>query len=148
MLLAALRRLAALVVLGSAATAIVSLPVGLLLGASPERSLTIGFYLAGCFLMVIGFFAGNRGPARVKSEAPGPAVLPFTFSGRRLRWATQGEQHETINNSAIFVSLGLILVVDRALDRPESRAFLSAFLHLTSGHRGRQSYRGEHARTL
>ena len=53
---------------------------------------------------------GNRGPARIKSESPGAAVLPFTISGRRLRWATLGEQHETINNSAIFVTLGLIFV--------------------------------------
>jgi hypothetical protein len=122
-LLAALRRLAALIVLGSAATAVISLPVGLLLGSSPLRSMTVGFYLAGCFLMVIGFFAGNRGPARVKSEAPGPALLPFTFSGRRLRWATQGEQHETINNSAIFVALGLILVVIGLLIDPNHTLF-------------------------
>jgi hypothetical protein len=27
-----------------------------------------------------------------------------------LRWATLGEQNETINNSAVFISLGLILV--------------------------------------
>jgi len=123
MLLAALRRLAALVVLGTLATALLSLPVGLLFGASAERSLTIGFYLAGCFLMVVGFFAGNRGPARVKSEAAGPALLPFTFSGRRLRWATQGEQHETINNSAIFVTLGLILVVIGLLIDPNHTLF-------------------------
>jgi urea transporter len=123
MLLAALRRLAALVVLGSVVTAIVSLPLGLLFGASAERALTIGFYLTGCFLMVVGFFAGNRGPARVKSESPGRAVLPFTFSGRRLRWATQGEQHETINNSAIFVTLGLILVVIGLLIDPNHALF-------------------------
>jgi hypothetical protein len=123
MLLAALRRLAALVVLGSLATALLSLPVGLLFGASAERSLTIGFYLTGCFLMVVGFFAGNRGPARVKSETAGPALLPFTFSGRRLRWATQSEQHETINNSAIFVTLGLILVVIGLLLDPNHTLF-------------------------
>jgi len=122
-LLAALSRLAALIVLGSIATALLSLPVGLLLGSSPERSMTIGFYLTGCFLMVVGFFAGNRGPARVKSESPGRAVLPFTFSGRRLRWATQGEQNETINNSAIFVTLGLILVVFGLLIDPNNSLF-------------------------
>jgi urea transporter len=122
-LLAALGRLAALVVLGSVVTALLSLPVGFLLGASAERSLTIGFYLTGCFLMVVGFFAGNRGPARVKSESPGRAVLPFTFSGRRLRWATQGEQNETINNSAIFVTVGLILVVIGLLIDPNHALF-------------------------
>src|ERR1044072_9598246 len=123
MLLAALRRLAALVVLVSLATLLLSLPLGLLFGASAERSLTIVFFLVGCFLMVVGFFAGNRGPARVKSEAPGPALLPFTFSGRRLRWATQGEQHETINNSAVFVTLGLILVVIGLLIDPNHTLF-------------------------
>ena len=111
MVLAALRRLALLVVLGAAATAVVSLPIGLLLGASALRSLTLGYYLVGCFLMVVGFFAGNRGPARVRSESPGAAVFPFVISGRRLRWATAGEQNESINNSAIFVTLGLILVL-------------------------------------
>ena len=123
MLLAALSRLAALIVLGSVVTALLSVPIGFLLGASAERALTIGFYLTGCFLMVVGFFAGNRGPARVKSETAGPALLPFTFSGRRLRWATQGEQNETINNSAIFVTLGLILVVIGLLIDPNHTLF-------------------------
>jgi urea transporter len=121
--LAALGRLAVLVVLGSAVTALVSLPLGLLLGTSAERALTLGFYLSGCFLMVIGFFAGNRGPARVRSEGPGAAIFPFTISGRRLRWATSGEQNENINNSAVFVSLGLILVVIGLLIDPNHAVF-------------------------
>jgi hypothetical protein len=37
--------------------------------------------------------------------------LPLPGSGtRRIRWATLGEQNETINNSAIFIFLGLVLV--------------------------------------
>ena len=112
MLLTALRRLAFLVLLSAGLTAAVSLLVGALLGASLDRALALGLYLMGCFLMVAGFFVGNRGPARVKSESPGPAMLPFPmFGARRLRWATPGEQNETIVNSAIFISLGVILVV-------------------------------------
>ena len=90
-----------------------SLLVGFLLGASLERSLVLGFYLVGCFLMVAGFFAGNRGPTRVKSESPGATATPFgIFSGeRRIRWATLGEQEEAINNSAVFVGLGIVLVI-------------------------------------
>jgi len=72
----------------------------------------IGFYLVGCFLMVAGFFAGNRGPTRVKSESPAASAIPFGVSGgRRLRWATLGEQQEAINNSAVFVGLGIVLVL-------------------------------------
>lgn len=87
--------------------------IGVLIGGSLDRSLVLGFYLVGCFFMVAGFFVGNRGPARVKSEEPGASATPFgVFSGsRRLRWATLGEQEDTINSSAVFVTLGIILVV-------------------------------------
>ena len=35
-----------------------SVILGLLLGASLSRSIAIGFYLVGCFLLVVGFFVG------------------------------------------------------------------------------------------
>jgi urea transporter len=101
-------------------TAAVSLLIGAILGAHFERSLTLGFYLVGCFLILAGFFVGNRGPARLKgdSDAGGAAGGLFTFLGtRRVRWATLGEQNETINSSAVFVTLGFILIaVGFALD--------------------------------
>ena len=112
MLVAALRRLAFVLVLALGVTVVLSLLLGLLIGAGVNRSLTVGFYLGGSFLLIVGFFVGNRGPARVKGEDTiGPTMLPIPGAGsRRLRWATLGEQNETINNSALFISLGLILV--------------------------------------
>jgi hypothetical protein len=108
-----LGRLGVAVLLSVGLTAMGAALIGLLLGASIDRSLVLGFYLVGCFFMVAGFFVGNRGPARMKSEEPGAAATPFgVFSGsRRLRWATLGEQEETINTSAVFVTLGIILVI-------------------------------------
>lgn len=111
-MLAAIRRLVVLVVLCSALTLVVSVPLGLLADASLDRAVSLGFYGLGCFLMVSGFFVGNRGPARVKSETAGSTMLPIPgFSNRRVRWATLDEQNETINNSAVFIILGLILVL-------------------------------------
>lgn len=111
-MLAAIRRLVVLVVLCSALTLVVSVPLGLLADASLDRAVSLGFYGLGCFLMVSGFFVGNRGPARVKSETAGSTMLPIPgFGNRRLRWATLDEQNETINNSAVFIILGLILVL-------------------------------------
>ena len=111
-MLAAIRRLVVLVLLCSALTVIVSVALGLLAGASLDRAVSLGFYGLGCFLMVAGFFIGNRGPARVKSETAGSTMLPIPgFGNRKLRWATLDEQHETINNSAVFIVLGLILVL-------------------------------------
>src|SRR3954451_1322555 len=102
-MLAALRRLTLLVVGCSLGIAAISALFGTLIGASLDRAVALGFYGLGCFLMVSGFFVGNRGPARVKSEASGWTLLPLPGIGeRRLRWATLDEQNETINNSAIF----------------------------------------------
>jgi hypothetical protein len=123
MVVAAVRRLALLVVLGGAVIAVLSLLLGLMFGSSATRALTVGFYLSGCFLMVLGFFAGNRGPARVKSETAGPAVFPFALGQRKLRWATKSEQHENINHSAVFVSLGFILVLIGLFVDPQHSLF-------------------------
>ena len=111
-MLAALRRLALLIVGCCAVTVVGSALLGLLVGTSLDRSVSLGFYAVGCFLMVAGFFVGNRGPSRVKSEEGGGGAMPLPFmGGRRLRWATADEQSETINNSAVFIVLGLILVL-------------------------------------
>lgn len=112
MIVAGLRRLLLLILGAVALTAAGSVVVAELLGASVGRSLTVGFYLVGCFLMLGGFFVGNRGPARVKSESDTRAspLGMIVGGGRNLRWATLGEQNETINNSAVFIALGLVLV--------------------------------------
>ena len=110
MWLAALRRLAVLIVAACAVTAAVSVAVGAVLGARIERSLALGFYLIGCFLILAGFFVANKGPARVKGEGDGVGGLFMYFGSRRVRWATLSEQNETINSSAVFVTLGFVLV--------------------------------------
>jgi hypothetical protein len=111
-MLAAIRRLVILIVGCSIVVAGISALFGALIGASLDRAVALGFYGLGCFLMVSGFFVGNRGPARVKSETAGSSMLPLPGMGdRRLRWATLDEQNETINNSAIFIVLGLVLVL-------------------------------------
>jgi hypothetical protein len=98
-------------VLGAvAATAALSLLIGTILGARIERSLALGFYLMGCFLILAGFFLGNRGPARVKGDADAAGGLFAYFGTRRVRWASLSEQNETINSSAVFVTLGFILI--------------------------------------
>ena len=83
-----------------------SLVLGLLLGASLSRSIAIGFYLVGSFWLVSGFFVGNRGPVRLKSDIGAPL-----FGSRFVRWATPEEREETINMSAIYVVLGFVLIL-------------------------------------
>ena len=102
---AALRRFA--VILGATAgvTFLISVALGVALGATFSRAVSLGFYLVGSFLMVCGFFVGNRGPVRPKGT--GPAL----FGARFIRWATPLEREETLNESALYVVVGFLLIL-------------------------------------
>ncbi|HEX2495844.1 MAG TPA: hypothetical protein VHK46_03325 [Gaiellaceae bacterium] len=111
---AALRRLAGLFVLASALTVVGALLFGAATGADTLRALSLGFYLTGSFLLVAGFFVGNRGPVRLKGGKGGEGTEGggFLFFGSRFaRWASPAEREENINLSAIFVVLGFVLIL-------------------------------------
>jgi hypothetical protein len=106
MLRAAARRYFMLLAGIAAATTVVSLAIGAAVGASLNRSISLGFYVIGSFVLVGGFFIGNRGPARLEGEEHGGLLGP-----RRVRWATREERILTLNESAIFVSIGFLLLL-------------------------------------
>ena len=98
-----------LVVAVAGGTALVSLALGLLFGASVSRSVSLGLYGVGSVLLIMGFFVGNRGPARVKGEPEGGL---FGFArNRAVGWASGQEQTESINLSFVFVALGALLIL-------------------------------------
>jgi hypothetical protein len=107
---AALRRLTGLFVLASALTVVGALVFGVALGADAWRSLSLGFYLTGSFLLVAGFFVGNRGPVRLRGGDSERSAYMF-FGSRFVRWASPSEREENINLSAIFVVLGFLLIL-------------------------------------
>jgi hypothetical protein len=108
-LLAAGRRFVILLVVVAFGTAACALVIGSLLGSGVSRSVSVGFYIVGSGLLLMGFFVGNRGPVRVKGD-PGVGVLGV-FRNRRLRWATGDEQFESLSLSVVFVALGLVLIL-------------------------------------
>jgi hypothetical protein len=84
--------------------------IGMLLGTSVWRSVSVGFYLVGSFLLVAGFFMGNRGPTRLRGE-PGEEGVWGLGRKQGVRMATADERREAIANTAIFVTLGIALIV-------------------------------------
>jgi hypothetical protein len=104
---AALRRFAILTTVLVVATAVLSTIVGLLFGAGISRSVSLGWYIVGSILLILGFFVGNRGPARHRGEGP---MTPFSLN-RWVRWATPDEQRESLSLSAIFIILGFVIIV-------------------------------------
>ena len=111
LLLGALRRFAGLLLVLAAATVACSLAIGLLVGSSVSRSLSIGFYLIGSFLLVSGFFVGNRGPVRPKGDDVGVPFFGPLMRHRMLRWATPEEREESLSISVVFVALGVVLIL-------------------------------------
>jgi hypothetical protein len=109
LLRAAARRFGVLLVAVAGGTAVFSLLLGLALGASIARSISLGLFLVGSFLLIAGFFVVNRGPVRMKGD-PGVGVFGI-FQNRRLRWATGSEQFESLCLSVVFVALGLALII-------------------------------------
>jgi hypothetical protein len=87
-----------------------SVLVGVVLGTSVWRSVSVGFYLVGSFLLVAGFFMGNRGPTRLRGE-PGEEGVWGLGRKKGVRMATADERREALANTAIFVTLGVALIV-------------------------------------
>ena len=101
---AAIRRFGVLLAAVAGVTAALSV-LGGLLGGSVGRAVAVGFYLVGSFMLVAGFFIGNRGPVRPKGTGP------MFFGSRIMRWATPLEREESLNESALFVALGFVLIL-------------------------------------
>jgi membrane-bound ClpP family serine protease len=107
------------VLLGSIAGVclVVGLLGGLLFRAGVDRGVSVAFYCVGCFMLIAGFFIGNRGPARLKGEST------MLFGERFVRWASPREREETLNDSAIFVSIGFALILIGAAVDDRHRLF-------------------------
>ena len=123
----AARRFALLLAGVAVGTAAVSLVVGLIAGSTVQRSVSLGYYLVGSFLLVAGFFIGNRGRrgrrgATTRAER-WRACSACPSGGRRLRWATAEERDEAMANSAVFVVLGFVLILLGVLVDDRARLF-------------------------
>jgi hypothetical protein len=107
---AAARRFLLLLLGVAGCVAVVSLLLGLALDASLSRSLSLGFYAVGAFLLVAGFFMGNRGPARLRGQPGDEGVWGL---GRKsgVRLATPEESAEAVATTAVFLAVGVAMLV-------------------------------------
>ena len=103
MLAAAARRFLILLVGVVAASVAVALPLGALLGASAQRSISLGLYLVGSFLLIGGFLTGNQRPWR--------GVGGELLHGRtEIRRRTAEERQEALGLSATCIAIGLLVI--------------------------------------
>jgi hypothetical protein len=98
------RRFAILLGALSAGIVVITLPLGLAVGSTADRAISLGFYLVGAFLAFAGFFLGNRGPVRPVGEDRGWRV------GRGLRGASPEEHREALVTGGLMAVLGFVLL--------------------------------------
>ncbi|HET7170776.1 MAG TPA: hypothetical protein VFI18_03995 [Gaiellales bacterium] len=115
---AGLRRLLLLIAGLDALTAVVSLVLGLLLGAGIRRSLAMGFYLVGSLLLVVGVLYGIRPPVRTTGgQGSGGLLGSLAAGGGSARWASAEDLKDSLSSSALFITLGMAcLAVGVAVD--------------------------------
>ena len=106
MLLAAARRFLLLLLLVGGGSVLLGLAFGLLVGSSVNRSISLGLYVSGAFLLVGGFLLGTRGVMRRTGEGGSPMSY-----GRSLRRATPDEVRDSVNMTVLLIALGFLLLV-------------------------------------
>ncbi len=112
---AAARRI--VVLFGSAVVVIGLLSglIGLALGSSVWRSAATGLYVVGCFLVVLGVFAGVRGPLRPSgSDEEGDALgslLGVGIFSKGVRSATSDERADARATAWLFLAMGVTMIV-------------------------------------
>jgi len=118
---AAARRIVLLFGIATLAIAAVSALIGLALGSSAARSAATGLYLVGCFLIVLGVFAGVRGPLRPEGDPedaePLGGLLGMGIFAKGVRRATRDERDDARATAWLFLAMGVVMVlVGIALD--------------------------------
>ena len=113
-----------IVVLFGSAVVVISLVsglIGLAVGSSLWRGATTGLYLVGCFLIVLGVFAGVRGPLRPSGSDEESDVfaslLGVGIFSKGVRTATSDERADARATAWLFLAMGFTMIfVGIALD--------------------------------
>jgi hypothetical protein len=112
--IAGLKRLAVLLVAISLALGALGALGALASGGAADRWISVAYYLVGTFLLVLGFFAGMRGPLRPRGSDEGADPVTGLFgigiATRGARRATEDERRDTLATAGIFLVVGLWLI--------------------------------------
>jgi hypothetical protein len=121
-LVAGLRRLFGFAAGTTLVVAVLSAAAGLLLGSGLRRSVSVGLYGVGSLFVLVGVFYGVRPPVRTTGGGGSPGIFgSLAAGGGRARWADKEDIEESLGLSAVFVGIGLLLIVIGVGIDPRSR---------------------------
>jgi hypothetical protein len=123
-MVAAARRIGFLVGGAVLSIGLVGGAIGAALGSGFTRAATIALYVVGCFLIVLGVFAGLRGPLRPKGtdedREPLGSLFGYGLSASGIRVATSDERTDARATTWLFIVIGAALVVAAVLLDPRT----------------------------
>ena len=90
----------------AALSSVGGLVIGALAGYPLGRAVSVGLDFGGALMLFVGLFVGVRGPVRLRGQAGVPL-----FGSHRVMWLSPQEREEKLNASAVFVVLGLLLIL-------------------------------------
>jgi hypothetical protein len=108
--------------------AALSAAIGIALGSSAARSTATGLYVVGCFLLVLGVFAGVRGPLRPSGE-PGEdgdaigSLLGVGIFSKGVRTATSEERADAHSTAWLFLAMGMAMILVAIAVDPRTKLF-------------------------
>ncbi|MCZ7588027.1 MAG: hypothetical protein M5U27_04035 [Gaiella sp.] len=111
----AARRIVLLFGLATFCIAAVSAAIGLALDSPVARSAATGLYLVGCFLVVLGVFAGVRGPLRPAGDdedrEPLGGLLGIGIFAKGVRRASGDERADARATAWLFLAMGAVMIL-------------------------------------
>jgi len=116
-----LLRLAVAAAVVLAVVSVLSVLLGLLGHVPVRRAVSVGMYGVGALMMTLGVLHGVRPPVRVDGDRSQMGAFGVLFPLGRVRAATPDEHRDTRSSAALFVGLGMMLVVIGALIDPSHR---------------------------
>jgi hypothetical protein len=123
-LLAAGRRLVVLVGASVLVTGGLSAAIGAAVGASATRSAATGLYLVGSFLILLGVFAGLRGPVRPRGKEEEQQPLAGLFGlgifSAGVRPASADERADARSTTWLFLAVGFAMIAAGVLADPRT----------------------------
>ena len=110
--------------IATAVTGLLGGLVGLALGSAFARSASVGLYVVGSFLLVLGVFAGVRGPLRPKGtdedREPIGSLFGYGLSASGIRHATAEERADARSTTWLFLVVGAAMIVAGILIDPRA----------------------------
>jgi hypothetical protein len=123
-LLAAGRRLVVLLGAAILLTAGLSAAIGAALGSGATRSAATGLYLVGSFLILLGVFAGLRGPVRPRGkdeeQQPLAGLFGLGIFSAGVRPASADERADARSTTWLFLVVGVAMIVAGILVDPRT----------------------------